>query len=124
MTAAKDYRQAEAVCGADPIEAGLVGSLTDHECSHGRLPNDATSRCGCWAEEGVTLQAVGGGRHPLPPQILREIRGLRREGLSTGAIVVVVNRYFSVTVTYSQVQYHLLKSGVARPKIRKGRVIA
>lgn len=40
--------------GVCPIEAGVVGSLADHECEHGRMPEDLTPDCGCWT-----------GRRPL-----------------------------------------------------------
>lgn len=36
---------------ACPMEAGLVGHLTDNECEHGRLPGDRSPACGCWKEE-------------------------------------------------------------------------
>jgi len=41
--------------GACPIEAGLLGRLADHECTHGRLPGDRTPRCGCWAQEAAPV---------------------------------------------------------------------
>ena len=37
--------------GACPIEAGVIGYLADHECHHGRFPDDAGPPCGCWPEE-------------------------------------------------------------------------
>jgi hypothetical protein len=40
-------------CGGCPIEAGLIGSLVDNECRHGRLPRDTTPPCGCWPSEVV-----------------------------------------------------------------------
>ena len=56
--------------GCCPIEAGLLGRLADHECSHGRLPFDRTPPCGCWPQEGaavITLprlrEAPSVGRH-------------------------------------------------------------
>lgn len=53
------YRQAQHLAnGSDPIEAGIVANLTDNECTHERLPNDTTNRCGCWQEEGPVLKAV------------------------------------------------------------------
>lgn len=58
MTAADDYRDAEQLCGADPIESGLIGNLIDNECPHDRLPGDPTNRCGCWREEGAVLKTV------------------------------------------------------------------
>lgn len=116
MTAADEYHKAEQTCGADPIEAGLIGSLTDHECLHGRLPNDNTNRCGCWPEEGAVLAAVDGDRQRLSPQLAREIIGLRRAGLSATAILVVVNRYFHAGLTYSQVRYYLRNARTAKPK--------
>lgn len=124
MSAADKYRQAEQICGADPIEAGLVGSLADHECIHCRLPNDGTRRCGCWPEEGAVLAVAEKGRTPLPPAVAREIIGLCRAGLTIGATVTVVNRYFHASVEYEQVKYYLSKSGVQRPKIAKGKVVS
>ena len=46
--------------GRCPIEAGLIGRLADHECSHGRLAGDRTPKCGCWPQEDgllITLPA-------------------------------------------------------------------
>jgi hypothetical protein len=44
--------------GACPIEAGLLGRLTVHECAHGRLPGDRTPKCGCWAREAAPVIAL------------------------------------------------------------------
>jgi hypothetical protein len=53
------YAAAMARCGGRcPIEAGVLGRLADHECSHGRLPFDRTPTCGCWPEEGAVLIAL------------------------------------------------------------------
>jgi hypothetical protein len=58
VTAGDQYRDAEQIAGACPVESGLVGSLADNECAHERLPGDATKRCGCWAEEGPVLKVM------------------------------------------------------------------
>ena len=50
------YRAATSECGGRcPIEAGVLGRLADHECSHGRLPFDRTAACGCWPQEGAAV---------------------------------------------------------------------
>lgn len=123
MSTAEQYEAAAATCGADPIEAGLIGNLADHECMHGRLPNDGTRRCGCWPEEGPTIAVVDGKRRQLPPQICREINALRRSGLTMGATVIVLNRYFHANITYDQVSYYVQVAGIPRPKVSKGRVV-
>ena len=47
---AQRYRDAEKLqpLGACPIEAGFLGALVDHECSHGALPGDRFIACRCW----------------------------------------------------------------------------
>jgi len=45
-------RQAGGYC---PIEAGVLGRLADHECAHGRLPGDRTTKCGCWPQESAPV---------------------------------------------------------------------
>ena len=56
---AAQYRAAERLAGGrDPIEAGLLGRLADHECRHGRLPFDTSPPCGCWAEEGAAVRPI------------------------------------------------------------------
>lgn len=123
MSAADEYRNAYKTCGADPIEAGLVGQLVDNECTHGRLPHDGTRRCGCWPEEGPMLAVVDGQRRHLPPQICREIRALREMGVSMSAMVPVLNRYFHANITYEQVRYYVHTARLPKPKIHKGQVI-
>ena len=39
--------------GPCPIEAGVIGKLSDHECEHGRLPGDQSAPCGCWPGEAL-----------------------------------------------------------------------
>lgn len=34
--------------GTDPITAGVIGSLADHECKHGFLPTDRNRTCQCF----------------------------------------------------------------------------
>jgi hypothetical protein len=44
------YAVAMVECGERcPIEAGTIGRLADHECSHGRLPFDHTPASGRWS---------------------------------------------------------------------------
>jgi hypothetical protein len=50
------YTAAMAECGGRcPIEAGLLGRLSDRECRHGRLPGDRAPACGCRPQEGAAL---------------------------------------------------------------------
>jgi hypothetical protein len=50
------YTAAMAECGGRcPIEAGVPGRLADHECRHGRLPDDRTPACGCWPQQGAAV---------------------------------------------------------------------
>jgi hypothetical protein len=54
MPSAASYEQAEAMFPLEdlcPMEAGLVGRLSDNECAHGRLPGDRSPACGCWGAE-------------------------------------------------------------------------
>jgi hypothetical protein len=62
------YHAAIRHTGGDcPIEAGLLGSLADHECAHGRLPADRTPTCGCWPQEdGVVIALSAPTRRPDP----------------------------------------------------------
>ncbi|MGN6167719.1 MAG: hypothetical protein ACTHQQ_06060 [Solirubrobacteraceae bacterium] len=50
--------------GPCPIEAGALGRLADHECSHGRLPGDRTPLCGCWPQEQNYVRPPGQTRAP------------------------------------------------------------
>lgn len=61
-------RAMKAAGGVCPIEAGLIGYLADHECTHGRLPEDPTPACGCWPSE-----------KPATPDVLAALpKGKRR----------------------------------------------
>jgi hypothetical protein len=44
--------------GRCPIEAGVLGRFTDHECRHGRLPFDRTRPCGWWPNDGAVVLAL------------------------------------------------------------------
>ena len=59
------YRAAERLAGGRcPIEAGLICSLADHECRHGRLAFDRTTPCGCWPEEGAVVRPLPEASRP------------------------------------------------------------
>ena len=58
-TFAAHYQDLIRALGGDcPIEAGVLGRLADHECEHGRLPGDRTSRSGCWPQENASVIAL------------------------------------------------------------------
>jgi len=58
-TFAAHYQDLLRALGGDcPIEAGVIGRLADHECEHGRLPGDRTSRGGCWPQENASVIAL------------------------------------------------------------------
>lgn len=63
MSLHDQYRAAEKIAGACPLESGLIGALADNECEHGRLPTDTTRRCGCWREEGAVLKVIQEPQH-------------------------------------------------------------
>jgi hypothetical protein len=56
--------------GRCPIEAGLLGRLADHECAHGRLPADPSTKCGCWPQENAAVIPLPNPTrtHPRPEQ--------------------------------------------------------
>ena len=58
--------------GCCPIEAGLLGRLADHECTHGRLPGDRTATCGCWPQENAPVVALTRRVRAQPPPARRK----------------------------------------------------
>lgn len=54
------YAAARRHAGGCPIESGLIASLIDNECRHGRLAGDPSLPCGCWRGELATVTALPG----------------------------------------------------------------
>jgi hypothetical protein len=72
------YTVAMVECGGRcPIEAGAIGRLADHECSHGRLPFDRTAACGCWPQEGGAVVVLARQRIRNPRERGCPTRGAR-----------------------------------------------
>jgi len=70
---ADQYRAAMRHAGGGcPINAGLLGRLADHECTHGRLPGDRTANCGCWPQENAHVITLTRRLRAQPPTARRK----------------------------------------------------
>jgi hypothetical protein len=60
----------------------------------------------------------------LSPENARIVRELTSSGMDATGVVIAMERYHGVTLTYHQVGYYLRKAGIRRPRVSRGRVLA